>query len=128
MSRMRRFTRAVIASAFVLLSSGCDSPFAPGGDVEIRITNASSFPFERVDAVFPEDDVSFGAIGAHRSSEYRPVSTAYRYAYLEVQINGEELRIQPIDYVGEDPLDPGKYTYVLNVTVEGQLTLEFQRD
>lgn len=128
MSRVRRFTRAVIAPVFVLVTAACDSPFAPDGDVEIRITNASSFPFERVDAVFPDDEVSFGAINPQGSSAYRRVSTAYRYAYIEVQIDGEELRIQPIDYVGEDPLDPGKYSYVLNVTVEGHLTLEFRKD
>lgn len=125
---MRRSAIRLILPALLPMSAGCDSPLGPRGDVEIRIANASSFQFQRVDAVFPEDEVSFGAIGAHRSSEYRRVSTAYRYAYIEVQVSGEELRIQPIDYVGEDPLDPGKYTYVLNVTVEGHLTLEFQRD
>jgi hypothetical protein len=126
--KLRRAARGLVFGGLLAVTPGCDSPFGPRGDVEIRITNASAFQFERVDAVFPEDEVSFGAIAAHRSSDYRRVSTAYRYAYLEVQINGEELRIQPIDYVGEDPLDPGKYTYVLNVTVEGHLTLEFQKN
>ncbi len=115
---------------FLLLElPSCDSPLLPGGgDVRIRIANLSSFPFERVDVVFPEDQVSYGAIPAHRLSDYHDVSQAYRYAYIEVQIAGEELIIQPIDYVGENKLGAGKYTYALNVSVEGQLTLQFQEN
>ena len=124
-----RFLRS---SMFAVLLSliACDSPLLPwgGGDVEIRIQNNSTFPFQRVDVVFPEDEVSYGAISAHSASDYRGVSKAYRYAYVEVEIAGEELRIQPIDYVGESLLDAGKYTYVLNVTIEGHLTLEFKED
>jgi hypothetical protein len=41
---------------------------------------------------------------------------------------GEELVLQPIDYVGESLLRSGRYTYVLNVTIEGQLTLDFHED
>jgi hypothetical protein len=114
----------------VLAVPGCDSPFLPwgGGDVEIRILNSSSFPFDRVDVGFPEHEVSYGAIRANSASEYREVSKAYRYAYIEVEIGGEELVIQPIDYVGESLLGSGRYTYVLNVTVEGHLTLGFRED
>ena len=94
----------------------------------IRIANESSFAFESVDVVFPEDSVDYGAIAAHGRSAYREVSTAYRYAMIIVQVAGEELRIQPIDYVGENELPDGRYTYALNVTVEGHLTLEFRDD
>lgn len=112
----------------LLVLPGCDSPFGPHGDVAIRVANNSSFAFDRVDVVFPEDEVSYGAVPAHFASGYHTVETAYRYAYIEVEIDGEELRIQPIDYVGEEPLEPGRYTYALNVTVEGHLTLELRED
>ena len=109
---------------------GCDNPLLPGGgDVRIRIANLTPFPFERVDVVFPEDEVSYGAIPAHGLSDYHDVSEAYRYAYIEVQIAGEELVIQPIDYVGENTLGPGKYTYALNVGMDGRvLPLQFRED
>jgi hypothetical protein len=118
------------AIGLLLGLAACDSPLLPwvDGDVEVRIANLSSFAFERVDVVFPEDEVSYGAIPANGLSTYRGVEKAYRYAYIEVQMAGEELRIQPIDYVGENLLGSGKYTYALNVTVEGQLTLLFQKD
>jgi hypothetical protein len=116
--------------AFLLGMTSCDSPLLPwvDGDVQIRIQNASSFPFERVDVVFPENEVSYGSIRANSASAYRDVSKAYRYAYIEVEVGGEELVIQPIDYVGESLLRSGRYTYVLNVTIEGHLTLDFRVD
>lgn len=127
---MNRLSLRLVGFLGLLTLAACDSSLLPGGggDVEIRIQNASSFPFQRVDVVFPEDQVSYGSIPANSTSDYRGVSRAYRYAYIEVEIAGEELRIQPIDYVGESLLDSGRYTYVLNVTVEGHLTLDFRED
>jgi hypothetical protein len=108
--------------------SSCDVPFGPSGDVNVRVANNSSFAFDRVRVVFPGDEVDYGTVAANGVSDYAPVETAYRYAYIEVEIGGEVLKIQPIDYVGEEALDPGHYTYRLNVTIEGHLTLEFRED
>ena len=125
----RRSSLRLLGFVLLVVAPGCDSPFLPGGgDVRIRIANNSSFAFDRVEAVFPEDAIEYGAIGAGDVSEYAQVSAAYRYAYIEVEIDGEELKIQPIDYVGETPLEPGRYTYQLNVTIEGHLTLAFRED
>ena len=116
----------LVAAAISLLA--CDSPFDLSGDIKVRVANNSSLSFGRVEVVFPENEVDYGSISAHGVSQYAPVETAYRYAYIEVQIGNEVLKIQPIDYVGETPLGPGLYTYQLNVTVEGHLTLEFRED
>lgn len=128
---MNRRSSLRLAGLVLLLGlPGCDSPLLPwgGGDVHIRILNSSSFQFDRVDVGFPEAEVSYGSVRAGSASEYREVSSAYRYAYIEVEIGGEELVLQPIDYVGESLLDSGRYTYVLNVTVEGHLTFSFRED
>ena len=106
----------------------CAGSTEPSGDIEVRVANLSTFPFASVDVVFPEDSVDYGAVGANGISAYRRVSKAYAYALIIVQVGGEELRIQPIDYVGEPELQPGRYTYLLNTTVEGQLTLALQKD
>jgi hypothetical protein len=90
----RRSVAQLFGLVLILALPGCDNPFLPGGgDVRIRIANLSPFPFERVDVVFPEDQVSYGAIPSYDVTDYRDVSTAYRYAYIEVQIAGEELVI-----------------------------------
>ena len=118
--------RGFLAAACLLLA--CGSPFELTGDVAVRVANNSSLSFERVEVVFPGNEVDYGSISAHGVSQYAAVETAYRYAYVEVQVGGEVLKIQPIDYVGETPLESGFYTYLLNVTVEGQLTLDFRKD
>lgn len=123
---MQSARRIVIILAAAI--AACTSPFGPSGDVQVRVANNSSFAFERVEVVFPENEVDYGSVSAHGVSEYVPVETAYRYAYIEVEVGGEVLTIQPIDYVGEKPIGPGRYTYLLNVTVEGHLTLEFREE
>ena len=127
----RRSSLRLVGLVLVLSLPGCDSPLLPwgGGDVEIRIQNATLFQFERVDVVFPEDQVSYGSISANSASEYHGVSKAYRYAYVEVQIAGEEIKLQPIDYVGESLLKPGRYTYILSTANDGRfLALDFRED
>lgn len=127
MIRNRTWTwRWVLACALAAL--GCPDPFGLRGEVDVRVANASSFDFQRVEVHFPEDEVNYGSVAAHRSTEYRRVSKAYGYAYIEVDVGGQELRIQPIDYVGESLLRSGRYTYELNLTVEGYLTLELRKD
>ena len=122
-----KWTRIVVLwLVFAVMS--CDSPTSPTGDVQVRVANESSFTFADVEVSFPENHVEYGVVAAHRVSEYRRVTKAYGYALIVVQVGGEELRIQPIDYVGESLLPPGRYTYVLNVTIEGQLTLNLRTD
>lgn len=84
-------------------------------------------PFADVDVIFPSDEVDYGHVPSGGVSEYRRVEAAYAYARIDVKVGGTELRIQPIDYVGEPQLGPGRYTYALNV-LDGQLTLELKRD
>lgn len=75
----------------------------------------------------------YGRLEPSQASEYRSVELAYRYAYIEVHFGGEHGVIQPIDYVGETPLDEGRYTYRLTLNPEAgselnRIRLEFIRD
>jgi hypothetical protein len=119
--------RLTLLAAFCVVAS-CDDPADPTGNIEIRIANESSFAFESVDVVFPGDSVSYGALAAHGQSAYHAVERAYPYALIIVSVGGEELRIQPIDYVGVPELEAGRYTYALNLSIEGQLTLSTRND
>ena len=106
----------------------CSDSTAPTDGVHVRVANESSFAFDAVDVVFPADSVDYGAVPSHGVSHYEQVSTAYRYAMIIVRVAGEEMRIQPFDYVGETPLRAGRYTYALNLSVEGQLLLQLRND
>lgn len=113
-------TTLLIVSAFLLVFiSGCDgSIFDSNKDVQIRIQNSSEYNLENIRVSFPEEEISYGTLAPGQSSEFRKVSKAYRYAYIESEIEGEKAVLQPIDYVGEDFLDEGKYTYQLFVHEE----------
>lgn len=107
---------------------GCSDGVGPlASDVQIRIGNDSPNAFTSVAVIFPEDEVDYGAVNAGGVSEYRAVSVAYRFARIDVQIGSTEVRIQPRDYVGEEPLEPGRYTYSLYFLGE-HLQLELKRD
>ncbi len=117
---------------FVLMALGtllgCSDGMGPAvRDVQIRIGNDSPNSFTNVAVIFPEDEVDYGAVNAGGVSEYRAVSVAYRFARIDVQIGSTEVRIQPFDYMGEEPLEPGRYTYSLYFFGE-YLQLELKRD
>lgn len=94
--------------------------------VEVRISNTSETDFDRVVVVFPEQgQVDYGAVRKGGLSQFRTTKKAYRYAGIRVKIGQRELTLNPIDYVGEKPLEPGRYTYVLGLNGE-QLTLSLE--
>jgi heat shock protein HslJ len=99
--------------------------------IMIRIHNNSDQNFDSVEVQFPTQSEQYGSLAADSSSDYHAISEAYRYAYVKVTIGGEEFVLQPIDYVGESLLDPGEYTYVLDLKrdlslelVEGNVVIE----
>ncbi|MEM6892924.1 MAG: hypothetical protein AAF554_04480 [Bacteroidota bacterium] len=77
--------------------------------VQLRLTNTTDADFE--DVVLRDRFVGFLASG--ESSDFYTFDMAYRYGYVEALVNGEKFTIQPIDFVGEFPLNPGKYAYRL---------------
>jgi hypothetical protein len=98
-----------------------------GRPVEIRIKNASDIDFDRVRVVFPErDEADYGAVAQGRSSAFHATSRAYRYAQVHVKAGDRDISLQPMDYVGEQELAPGRYTYV--VRIEGnRLAIDLEK-
>jgi hypothetical protein len=94
-------------------------------DPEIRLANRSKVPIEQVRVQFPSQTEEYGTIPPKGVTEYRVVRKAYRYARIEAIVSGEEVVVQPIDYVGEKELKAGKYTYVL--TVNEKATSKYDR-
>jgi hypothetical protein len=93
----------------------------------IRIQNATGENFDRVRVYFPDRcEVDYGAVAKGSLSAFRGTRRAYRYAGLKVTVGDRELSLQPIDYVGERELAPGRYTYVLGIE-EGRLTIALEK-
>ena len=101
--------------------------------VEIRIANQSRVTLEDVRVEFASQTESYGTVEAGKETEYRVVSRAYRYARIEALVDGKPALLQPIDYVGEKELKPGRYTYVLKINQKASseydlLILECRKD
>lgn len=91
---------------------------------QIRLWNRSERDMENITVIFPEQEEDYADIPAGHTSDYRAVEPAYRYAYIHLTSAGEAYVWQPIDYVGETPLEPGYYTYALDIADDHMLTLE----
>jgi hypothetical protein len=95
------------------------------GRVEIRVRNVSDLDFDSVRAYFPEGEVDYGPVSKGAVSAFRPTGRAYRYAGFSVKSGNRELSLRPIDYMGEQELTEGRYTYALDVD-DGVLTVRLQ--
>lgn len=94
-----------------LALAACPNPFDPDdGPVHVRFENASAVPMESVETAFVD---GVGTLAPGEATPYVEVETAYRYTYFSAVVEGRRLVLQPIDYVGETPLRPGRYTYVI---------------
>lgn len=94
--------------------------------INIRVKNMSTLIFDEV-IVRGEDHV-YEALSPDTYSDYQEFETAYTYDYIQITSGEEVFVLQPIDFVGEEVLPIGLYTYELNVDEEGQVSLEFRID
>ena len=100
---------------------GCSSSETENSnDLQIRISNVSEFNYDNIKVSTTGEMVDFGNLNSNSQSEYKVFDSAYRYAFVEFQINGETFTLQPIDYVGETLLENGKYAYEINVNIDTQ--------
>jgi len=85
----------------------------------LRIKNTSQFDYADVVVNTSGGEHIYGMVNSNQASDYKVFDLAYRYAFVELKIDGNTYTIQPIDYVGETPLDNGKYTYEINASNSG---------
>jgi hypothetical protein len=84
--------------------------------VLIRIENSTGHDIKEVFVSGPEDDHDYGDLQKGKKSDYKTYEKAYRYAFCTFKIGDSQYTIQPIDFVGESLLEPGKYTYRLTIS------------
>lgn len=81
----------------------------------IRVKNTTNIDFDSIDVHFPDQVEKFGGLSAGQQSDYRKIERAYRYAYTEALSGERRFVLQPVDFVGENYLQPGLYTYHYSV-------------
>ncbi len=112
--------------SFAVLTASCSDRDDDLTSVNIRIKNSSSRIFDRV--LVESEEHIYENVGTDAFSVYQEYESAYRYNYIEITSGEESFVLQPIDFVGEEELPIGLYTYDLNITEEGEVTLEFVID
>ncbi|MGE0441700.1 MAG: hypothetical protein AB7L66_18395 [Gemmatimonadales bacterium] len=110
---------------------GCDST-APGGLTMVRVENSAQVTFDQL-VVYPggPEKLTIADLAPGARSEYFPVSKAYQFASVRAYFGADSAGLQVIDYVGEQPLGSGHYTYVLGLSSDPafwRLTLTLRRD
>ena len=86
----------------------------------LRIYNNSGLFYDSVIVNSPGGKQVYYNVAANSYSGYKPFNFLYHYAYIEVHFNNQLTKLQPIDYVGEEKLKPGKYSYELMVLLSSQ--------
>ena len=105
------------------------SPMPTLTDVEIRILNRTGFDLVNIKAFGDKaHGQGFGNLKMNEASKYHVENGAYRCTYVEALAGKKKLFCQPIDYVGEEPLKAGRYTYVLTVVSSNWLDIECTTD
>ncbi|MGR3809284.1 hypothetical protein [Jiulongibacter sp. NS-SX5] len=85
------------------------------GQIRIRIWNDTDHLMQDIFVDTSGGENDYGELKARKKSNYFQFRKAYRYAFVSFKIDGKAYTIQPIDYVGEEPLEKGTYTYRLSL-------------
>jgi hypothetical protein len=96
---------------------------ANGDGTRIRVRNSSGVDFENVVV----GSKHYGDIKAGATTDYQTWEVAYRYAFVSLIAGSEPKGIQPIDFVREQRLGHGYFTYVLS-SEEGRLDIRAERE
>lgn len=120
---MKRFAFLVLV---VIFFTGCTDRDDNLDGVNIRIKNESNVTYDQVQV--GSEEMLHEKIGPDKYSGYLQYETAYKYAYVNIKVGEENYVLQPIDFVGETPLENGFYTYGLNITEAGDVILNFSVD
>lgn len=99
-------------------------------DVNLRIRNTSPYTYDSVVVNTSGGENTYGTIPAGAVSDYKTFDFAYSYAHISLYIDTANYFLLPIDYVGEQKLQSGNYTYEVSVydTATRQLGLTLVED
>ena len=118
--------RWLIVILMIAVSVSCTDRDDDVEEINIRVRNISELAFDRVQV--GDADKIHENVSPDSFTDYLQYEEAYRTSYIEIQSGTETFVLQPIDFVDETPLPKGLYTYELNITVEGEVTLNFRVD
>ena len=105
----------LLAGTFLLAKCDKKDNDSSTTPVRLRITNASDFDMDNVYINSNGVEHDFGNIARGTTTSYVEFDTIYGKAEVILQISGDTLRYDPIDYIGDLGFRLGKFTYELSV-------------
>jgi hypothetical protein len=93
----------------------------------VRISNETGTLLQNVRV----NGVAYGDIGIGQVTRYQYMKVAYRFAHVQLVMAGKEVDLRPEDYVGENPLGKGRFTYKIakgDRTYAGSIEVQAARD
>lgn len=114
--------KTVLLSILFVVFLGCDTDENDNefANVQIQISNISDFDFDNVNVSTTGEIMNFENVASNSKSDFQVFEIAYRFAFIEFLINGEVFTFQPIDFVGETPLENGNYAYEIDVNPDSE--------
>jgi hypothetical protein len=91
----------------LILSCFIHGESSPAIETNVRVRNETGGPLQQVGV----NGVAYGDIVTNGVTGYQRMKAAYRYADLQLIMAGRKIHLQPEDYVGEQPLGEGRFTY-----------------
>jgi hypothetical protein len=123
----------IIVLSFITLifCIGCSKKevVTPPTEVEIRVKNISNLRYTDLTVSTGGGQQNYGILNANATSDYKKYSFCYRYAFIQITIDGKTYTLQPFDYVSETKFETGKFTYEIDAnTTNNRLSLNFVND
>lgn len=117
--------------AGVLFSCSKDRE-GPGEGVGIRIENLSAYTFNEVLVeTGGGGEQQYLSIPPGGVTDYKNFGYTYRYAFIRTVIGQDTLTLQPVDYVGEQQITDGRFTFRIDIVGETSplyMVFEFRED
>ncbi len=120
--------RTLFLIFIITIILGCSNDDNDLSEVRIRVANISQFDFKNLVVT----NTTYEDLTSKQNTDYKVFESAYRYAFIELEIEGKTHTLQPFDFVGETLLKNGNYTYQIdaNDSLEqyGKLSLTLIED
>jgi hypothetical protein len=105
---------SVMLIALGMTVAGCAPPRAQAP--RLRIKNQGQVTVKNLSVLFPEEEVGFGDVPAGVTTQYKEVPRGvYHYSAFRLELNGKMITQVVEDWVGEEPMGEGAYTYAIDV-------------
>jgi hypothetical protein len=99
-------------------------------DVLLRVKNVSQSEYKDVFVSFDNPaQGKYGNLSGGKFSTYLSFPYCYRYGFVSLKIEDKVFTLQPIDFVGEEKFEKGKFTFEIDLDkANQQLLLKFKED